>query len=351
MLQVRTIELVARRDPGGEFGPADVLASVRPMRPTAGPDPAARHDATATLTAVRLVDTAQDGAAGLPVWAGLVPEPRAAAETVRRRRGGLDMAGSLLAHAALLGWLVWLGLATPTPGGGGHELDSISVDMVSAAVVESLMARTKSGDGGGAAPIEAAPGQQAPVAQPEIAAAAPTPSPAPEPVKPPPAVVSEPDPAPAREVGIVAAPVIKPALETPPKPVPPVEREAGKSAHKIAAQPALAPGGAAAWSPSPRVATDGAAGATAGQLARYAMDVRMALGRVRPRHAGLKGRVQILFALDAGGGVHTAQVLRSSGNARLDQASLEAVRRASFPAPPAGASEKQRTFSVPFEFR
>lgn len=62
-----------------------------------------------------------------------------------------------------------------------------------------------------------------------------------------------------------------------------------------------------------------------------------------------RGSVVVSFRVGASGALARAGVVRSSGNARLDRAALEYVRRASpFPAPPAGAETQ---FNFTYEAR
>ena len=73
--------------------------------------------------------------------------------------------------------------------------------------------------------------------------------------------------------------------------------------------------------------------------------VRQRIARQRqPRGVG-RGRAVVSFTVAGGGGLAALGLAASSGNARLDRAALDIVRRAApFPAPPPGA---QRTFSIP----
>ena len=62
-----------------------------------------------------------------------------------------------------------------------------------------------------------------------------------------------------------------------------------------------------------------------------------------------EGNVQVAFTIDAGGRVKSARVSRSSGNAELDRAALDMVRRSSpVAAPPDG--ETTRSLVVPVAF-
>src|SRR5690606_31803778 len=59
---------------------------------------------------------------------------------------------------------------------------------------------------------------------------------------------------------------------------------------------------------------------------------------VRQKRVRGTGSTTIGFSIAANGGLAAVSVLRSSGNAELDQAGLDHIRRAApFPPPPAGA--------------
>lgn len=91
--------------------------------------------------------------------------------------------------------------------------------------------------------------------------------------------------------------------------------------------------------------------ASAGSIASYGARVRSRILANRPRSSGA-GRVVVSFAVSSGGGLRYARVVRASGNASLDQAAVAAVRRsAPFPRPPAGASPRQLSFTIPFSSR
>lgn len=96
-----------------------------------------------------------------------------------------------------------------------------------------------------------------------------------------------------------------------------------------------------------------AAVASPGMINTFSRRVVAALGRTRPIgiKAGAKGTVKIAFAVADGGGLEFVRVAGSSGVAVLDDAALAAVKRADFPAPPAGLSIQQRTYEVPYHFR
>ena len=122
------------------------------------------------------------------------------------------------------------------------------------------------------------------------------------------------------------------------------------SATVVAQAPSLATATSAAYEPSVQ---PGAASANAspGDMTQFEIEVRDALGRNRPAFPGATGHVEVAFGLSAFGDLHSVSILRSSGNDRLDRIVLRAVKATRFPLPPAGTTDLQRSFSVPFDFQ
>src|SRR5690606_25784498 len=85
----------------------------------------------------------------------------------------------------------------------------------------------------------------------------------------------------------------------------------------------------------------------------YPGKVRSKLARVaRSVRARGRGEVLVAFSVGLNGRVRSARVARSSGVDSVDQAALQAVRRASpFPPIPANAGRATWEFSVPLAFR
>jgi periplasmic protein TonB len=84
----------------------------------------------------------------------------------------------------------------------------------------------------------------------------------------------------------------------------------------------------------------------------YAAGIRAKVARNKPSGLGRHGDVEVSFGVTASGDLSYAELAQSSGNAKLDEAAVEAVRRsAPFGAPPADASPQQLRFSIPFYFR
>jgi len=80
--------------------------------------------------------------------------------------------------------------------------------------------------------------------------------------------------------------------------------------------------------------------------AAYSRQVWAALARSKPR-AGQRGSATVVFSIGASGSVGSVRISRSSGNSRIDQLALATVRRAAFPAPPAGGT----SFSIRIDFQ
>lgn len=100
-----------------------------------------------------------------------------------------------------------------------------------------------------------------------------------------------------------------------------------------------------------RKAVQGAAMASPGVVRDYASRVMIALGKNKPKGAGVRGTVEISFAVRTDGTLDFVRILKSSGSERLDSVAITAVRHASLPPPPAGMSALQRTFVLPYQFR
>ncbi|TWG98313.1 protein TonB [Mesorhizobium sp. J18] len=69
------------------------------------------------------------------------------------------------------------------------------------------------------------------------------------------------------------------------------------------------------------------------------------------RSRGEEGTVQVRFTINASGTVTSVRITRSSGNAALDEAAVDMVRRASpVPAPPPQIAQSSMSLSVPVSF-
>jgi len=92
--------------------------------------------------------------------------------------------------------------------------------------------------------------------------------------------------------------------------------------------------------------------ASRGSILSYAASIRAKVARNKPTGFGRSGEVEISFGVTPSGDLSYANLAQSSGNTRLDEAALDAIRRsAPFGPPPADASPSQLRFSIPFYFR
>jgi TonB family protein len=97
--------------------------------------------------------------------------------------------------------------------------------------------------------------------------------------------------------------------------------------------------------------SSGPASAAPGAVQQYAARVREALARNKPGGLGNRGTATIKFSISPEGKAGSMEVTISSGIAALDKSALDAVTRTSFPTPPAGMTETERTYVVPFHFK
>ena len=102
-------------------------------------------------------------------------------------------------------------------------------------------------------------------------------------------------------------------------------------------------------------------GATAGNpgmsSAKWSAKVQAHLERQKrflQRKSGARGRgvAQLNFVIDAGGNVLSARIITSTGNAQLDQLTLDMAHRASpVPAPPPAIAKARIPITVPIQFK
>lgn len=122
--------------------------------------------------------------------------------------------------------------------------------------------------------------------------------------------------------------------------------------HKKQQKRQVREGGPTAKSTSAGSGSPSRASASAGTMLTYAARVRAQVASHKPSGAGGRGTTVVSFAVTASGGLSYAGLARSSGNDALDRLALSAVRGAApFPAPPAGATAQQLSFSIPFHFQ
>lgn len=151
------------------------------------------------------------------------------------------------------------------------------------------------------------------------------PEPKPIPVKPRAAKAAPPKP---------AAPAVEPAVE--PARAQPVESAPAAEAPVAVQSPAPAPDPALEDGYRVRI--------------RQAVDEHKHYPRMA-RRLGLDGRVVVAFTVEADGRLAGVRVVESSGSELLDEAALEAVRKAApFPSFPAGIERRRWDFTLPLSF-
>jgi protein TonB len=138
------------------------------------------------------------------------------------------------------------------------------------------------------------------------------------------------------------------------EPVPPVEAitevpaEPERKKQEAAAPPA---GGVSARGDADTPPQSAAAGTSAGIARDYSRQVAMVLSRTKPRTAHEAGAVEVEFRIGPDGAITSAGVNRSSGNEKLDDLAIAALRRARFPAPPAAMTAEQLFYRTLYTFK
>jgi TonB family protein len=82
----------------------------------------------------------------------------------------------------------------------------------------------------------------------------------------------------------------------------------------------------------------------------FSRSVIAALLKTRPGPFALWGRVLVSFQISESGQVAYVHLLQSSGNSAMDQAAINAIRRAQFQRPPPGLTADQRTYIIDYIF-
>jgi TonB family protein len=147
-------------------------------------------------------------------------------------------------------------------------------------------------------------------------------------------------------------------LQEPPKPETEVQKPDAieepkpKPAEKSKQQERSVTGGAAARGKAviqtkPRAP----AAASAGSIQAYAKLVSQALARTKPKGIGGQGIAKVRFTIADSGRLSSVAIVSSSGDKKLDQRAMDAVRQAVFPSPPAGMTVSQLTYEIPYQFR
>jgi protein TonB len=251
-----------------------------------------------------------EGPPEAPAW---VARPHTAAA---KRPPAAALGLALAAHATLLLALV-REPADPLAGNMGHQLDAISVTLVSSNVIESLQIdqpptllpaaprplETNDGDGRDALAQKKAERQER-------------------------------------------------AEKEPARPVEAMAELPSELSHKEERIEQTAAGGAAARTDAAGTAQSSApATASAGAVREYASHVAQALAKAKPKSVGAYGTVKVKLLVATDGSIALVEIIRSSGNKRLDDAAFAAVQRVKLPAPPPGLSHNQRWYEFPYYFR
>lgn len=138
-------------------------------------------------------------------------------------------------------------------------------------------------------------------------------------------------------------------VKTPPKASEPQQEQVKES--KETSTPADTKGGVTARGDAPSSAKQSApAAASPGAVREYADAVAQALARTKPRRVPAYGTVEVKLIVSPDGGFSSIEILKSSGNGRLDDAVLAAVRRAKLPTPPPALAPKERWFEFTYRF-
>jgi protein TonB len=129
-----------------------------------------------------------------------------------------------------------------------------------------------------------------------------------------------------------------------------VPKETQPQRQQQAAAPAAGAGAARSDTATDANASAPAA-ASAGAVREYAHNVAQALRKARPKGVGGSGTVRVKFAVALDGSVASVEIAKSSGNQKLDDIALEAVRRTKFQTPPVGLTSAERFYELPYYFR
>lgn len=166
-----------------------------------------------------------------------------------------------------------------------------------------------------------------------------------------PSVDTEPVPPPPSEVNPIAS-LRPPQRPTAPRPtdLPENARKAEQTSHGRVAQQAAGSGGS---SQAGQTGSTLAATASEGQQAKaqavWGAKVRSRIERAKryPHGTNASGQVSLAISISRSGQLLGVSIRRSSGNSILDQAALDAVRRAArFPSAPRELSRNSYTFSL-----
>jgi len=255
----------------------------------------------------------------------MVPRRRPAALRAESRKFWIGVTCAAVLHAALI-----LGIARSSDRRVGEPEGSasgISVELVDAAdllsksTVQSPSDPSPAGPGSVAQPPPQPPARRV---EPQTAAAPPIEQDSPGPL-------SQPTP-PRKE----STPPAKAKPKAPPEPAPPLQFDLPNAVY--------APGGRSAALTRPPGVT------RSGENDEFGRGVIRALRQTMPAPRGMLGRVTVRLFLSETGNLAELQLVRNAGEPLLSQEVVFAVRQASFPIPPAGATVPDRTFLVTYVY-
>lgn len=280
-----------------------------------------------------------------------IRRPLVAVANAQESRFWFGLAFAAALHAALI-----FGFARPSQRQMGERTgrpDGISVVLVDAADLKSKNTFREDGASAGSATIARPPAPPAPQPPPPKAAEPPTPKQPPSPE----AEATPPSPRPLDEPKSTARAIDKETLDSLSPPGPAAKQSETASAAKIPPKqeqqqkPPLqltipnipvAPGGRGAAVMRPPGAT------RSGENDEFGRGVIRALRQTMPSPAGQLGRVTVKLLLSNNGNLVEVQLIRGAGVPGLDQSVVFAVKQASFPIPPGGATLVDRTFLVTY---
>jgi len=93
------------------------------------------------------------------------------------------------------------------------------------------------------------------------------------------------------------------------------------------------------------------AAASPGAVQAYANAVAEVLKQTKLKRVPAFGTVKVKLVVALDGGIASLEILESSGNARLDDAVLAAIRRVKLPVPPPGMAPEQRWYEFTYRYR
>ena len=82
----------------------------------------------------------------------------------------------------------------------------------------------------------------------------------------------------------------------------------------------------------------------------YAAAVAEALEKTKPKRVPAYGTIKVKLVVSTDGELASVEILKSSGDRRLDNAVLAAVRRVKLPVPPPGLSLEERWYEFTYKY-